>query len=184
MGGIRTDLQGRSSVPGLYAAGEAACTGVHGANRLASNSLLEGLVFGARAGHAMRDEKTGNQPATKDAEPPAANVAGDSVSNHDAEGFIHGIQQLMWEKVGIVRSRRGLMEALEKLQSAAQTMPSSASRRNCEARNIHTAALLITRSALARLESRGAHYRTDYPEHEDAKFKKHSIVGEKGVRFA
>jgi L-aspartate oxidase len=132
----------------------------------------------------MRDEKTGSQPVTKDAEPLAVNVAGDSVSNHDAEHFIRGIQQLMWEKVGIVRSRQGLMEALEKLQSAAQTMPSSASRRNCEARNIHTAALLITRSALARLESRGAHYRTDYPEHEDAKFKKHSIVGEKGVRFA
>jgi len=111
-------------------------------------------------------------------------VAGDSVSNHDAEHFIRGIQQLMWEKVGIVRSRQGLMEALEKLQSATQTMPSSASRRNCEARNIHTAALLITRSALARLESRGAHYRTDYPEHEDTKFRKHSIVGEKGVRFA
>jgi L-aspartate oxidase len=76
-----------------------------------------------------------------------------------------------------------MMEAVQLLQAASQELPPATSRRNCEARNIHTAAQLIARSALARLESRGAHYRTDYPEHEDAKFKKHSIVGEKGVRF-
>jgi L-aspartate oxidase len=76
-----------------------------------------------------------------------------------------------------------MTEALQLLQAAGERMPPPASRRKCEAGNIHTAALLITRSALARLESRGAHYRTDYPEHDDAKFKKHSIVGEKGVRF-
>ena len=179
MGGVRTDLEGRSSLPGLYAAGEAACTGVHGANRLASNSLLEGLVFGARAGHAMRNEKASGKTATPDIEKPEAA----STPNANAENFIHGIQQLMWEKVGIVRSRQGLTAALEKLQTYTMEAPAPTSRRGCEARNIHTAALLITRSALARLESRGAHYRTDYPEHEDAKFKKHSIVGEKGVRF-
>ncbi|MBZ5507058.1 MAG: L-aspartate oxidase [Acidobacteriia bacterium] len=179
MGGVRTDLEGRSSLPGLYAAGEAACTGVHGANRLASNSLLEGLVFGARAGHAMRNEKASGKTAAKDAGQPVAA----SAPNSDAEHFIHSIQQLMWDKVGIVRSRQSLMEALERLQTSTMETPAPTSRRACEARNIHTAALLITRSALARLESRGAHYRTDYPEHEDAKFKKHSIVGEKGVRF-
>ena len=89
----------------------------------------------------------------------------------------------MWEKVGIVRSRQGLMEAVQRLQEMTQGLPPATSRRNCEARNIHTAGQLIARSALARLESRGAHYRTDYPEQDDAKFKKHSIVGEKGVRF-
>jgi L-aspartate oxidase len=89
----------------------------------------------------------------------------------------------MWNKVGIVRSRQSLTEAIQQLQASAQELPPPTSRRNCEARNIHTAALLIARSALARLESRGAHYRTDYPEHEDSRFKKHSIVGEKGVRF-
>jgi L-aspartate oxidase len=179
MGGIRTDLDGHSSLPGLYAAGEAACTGVHGANRLASNSLLEGLVFGARAGRTMiAESKQTGHPAAADAKPLT-----DGGSGSEAESFIQNIQQLMWNKVGIVRSRQSLTEAIEQLQAAAQELPPQTSRRNCEARNIHTAAQLIARSALARLESRGAHYRTDYPEHDDSRFKKHSLVGEKGVRF-
>lgn len=177
MGGIRTDLHGRSSLPGLYAAGEAACTGVHGANRLASNSLLEGLVFGARAGQTMREEKNAAPAAQNPAAPAKA------PSGNDVEPFIREIQQLMWNKVGIVRSRQGLTEALQQLQAAGEKLPQPISRRSGEAGNIHTAALLITRSALARLESRGAHYRTDYPMHDDVKFKKHSIVGERGVRF-
>jgi L-aspartate oxidase len=180
MGGIRTDLDGRSnSLPGLYAAGEAACTGVHGANRLASNSLLEGLVFGARAASTMIEEaKPPQHPATASAEP-LKNTA----TNSDAEAFIQRVQQLMWNKVGIVRSRQGLTEAIKQLQESAQGLPPPTTRRNCEARNIHTAALLIASSALARLESRGAHYRTDYPEHQDQRFKKHSILGERGVLF-
>jgi L-aspartate oxidase len=88
----------------------------------------------------------------------------------------------MWSKVGIVRSRQSLTEAIQQLQEYGEDLPPR-SRRNCEARNIHTTAQLIARSALARLESRGAHYRSDYPQHDDVKFKKHSIVGEKGVRF-
>jgi L-aspartate oxidase len=180
MGGVRTDLHGHSSLPGLYAAGEAACTGVHGANRLASNSLLEGLVYGARAGQTMWEElkDTAARSASSPEAPPAN---GDTRT--DPEAFIREIQQLMWNKVGIVRTRQGLTEALQQLQALAAKLPPTASRRSCEAGNIHTAALLITRSALARLESRGAHYRTDYPEHDDARFRKHSIVGEKGVRF-
>ncbi len=178
MGGVRTDLLGRTNLPGLYAAGETACTGVHGANRLASNSLLEGLVFGARAGQAMCEELGKGVKGTTAFESQPANNA-----SADAEQFIRDVQQLMWSKVGIVRTRQDLTEALQYLQAASARLPQPASRRNCEAANIHTAALLITRSALARLESRGAHYRTDYPAHEDAKFKKHSIITEKGVRF-
>ena len=179
MGGVRTDLEGRSSLPGLYAAGEAACTGVHGANRLASNSLLEGLVFGARSGRAMRDELApGNHGSGRLEIQPAAGT-----SSTDTEQFIRDIQELMWSKAGIVRSRQGLTEALQELRACAGHMPLPFSRRNCEARNIYTAALLIVRSALARLESRGAHYRLDYPSHDDLKFKKHSVATEKGVRF-
>ncbi|HEX3156356.1 MAG TPA: FAD-binding protein, partial [Candidatus Angelobacter sp.] len=179
MGGIRTDLNARSSLSGLYAAGEAACTGVHGANRLASNSLLEGLVFGARAADTMiKEAKQTQHPASTEAE-----TLKNSGAEIDVEAFIHGVQQLMWNKVGIVRSRQGLTEAIQQLQALTQELPPETTRRNCEARNIHTTALLIARSALARLESRGAHYRTDYPGHDDAKFKKHSIVGEKAVRF-
>jgi L-aspartate oxidase len=178
MGGIRTDLDGRSSLPGLYAAGEAACTGVHGANRLASNSLLEGLVFGARAALTMIKE------AKEVRHSPAAHTEPlKDGGTKDVESFIQTVQQLMWNKVGIVRSRLGLAEAIQQLQASAQELPPRTSRRYCEARNIHTTALLIARSALARLESRGAHYRTDYPQHDDLRFKKHSIVGEKGVRF-
>jgi L-aspartate oxidase len=179
MGGVRTDLEGRSSLPGLYAAGETACTGVHGANRLASNSLLEGLVFGARAGQAMREET--KQSQTTGGRVSAEPATGDSGA--DAEQFVRDIQQLMWNKAGIVRTRQGLTDAIHHLQTIAEGMPLPSTRRNCEARNIHANALLIARSALARLESRGAHYRTDYPAHDDGKFKKHSVVTAKGVRF-
>jgi L-aspartate oxidase len=177
MGGVRTDLNGATSLPGLYAAGEAACTGVHGANRLASNSLLEGLVFGERAAVAMREER--RTTATMK----TALKTGTGGNNPNVEGLIREIQELMWNKVGIVRMRQGLTEAVETLQRLSERLPAPDSRRHCEARNIHTTALLIARSALARLESRGAHYRLDYPQHDDMKFKKHSIVTETGVRF-
>ncbi|MGC2698250.1 MAG: L-aspartate oxidase [Candidatus Angelobacter sp.] len=180
MGGVRTDLHGRSNLPGLYAAGEAACTGVHGANRLASNSLLEGLVFGARAGQTMCAEL--KNAATGFANEPNDHAASGG-SEANPEPVIQEIQEAMWSKVGIVRTRQGLTEALQQLQAITEKLPPPTSRRNCEARNIHTAAVLIARSALARLESRGAHYRTDYPAHDDARFKKHSIVGEKDIRF-
>jgi L-aspartate oxidase len=179
MGGVRTDLNGATSLPGLYAAGETACTGVHGANRLASNSLLEGLVFGARAAMAMR-EQSGHAARTTTQ---SAMTRQNGADNASVEEFIREIQQLMWNKVGIVRTRHGITEAIQRLQSLAERLPAGSSRRCCEARNIHTAALLITRSALARLESRGAHYRLDYPGHDDAKFKKHSLVMGKGVTF-
>jgi len=180
MGGVRTNLHGQTSLPGLYAAGEAACTGVHGANRLASNSLLEGLVFGARAGETMRNElRESAMPAH------TANTATRTscATEPDTEPFIQEIQQLMWNKVGIVRTHQGLVDALHSLEAAAERVPEPLSRRDCEARNIHTAALLIVRSALAREESRGAHYRTDCPAHNDAKLRKHSVITQQNIRF-
>ncbi|MGC2324280.1 MAG: L-aspartate oxidase, partial [Terriglobales bacterium] len=171
MGGVRTDYHGRTSLPGLYAAGEAACTGVHGANRLASNSLLEGLVYGARAGAAMCEEpapahsnhasaKTGNpveNPATRE--------------GRGAEELIRAVRDLAWKNIGIVRSGSGLREGIEQLEKWRRCLPAMTNRRQCEANNIFLTALLIARSALARQESRGAHYRLDYPSHNDARFK-------------
>ena len=181
MGGIRTDLHGQTNIPGLYAAGEAACTGVHGANRLASNSLLEGLVFGARAADAMREAAA--REASEQGDSSRWLAATETGNGTNVENFIRQIQEMMWSKVGIVRSRQGMEDAVKQLDSMGESLPAAISRRNCEARNIHTAASLIARSALARQESRGAHYRVDRPEHDDARFKKHSLVKGRDVRF-
>ena len=186
MGGVRTDLQGRTSVPGLYAAGEAACTGVHGANRLASNSLLEGLVYGARAGATMREEvhaarANPNHGASKPCQMVAENPR--TREGRGADEFIRAVRDLAWKNIGIVRSGAGLRQAIEQLESWRTCLPAMTSRRHCEANNIFQTALLIARSALARQESRGAHYRLDYPSHNDARFKKHSIVRGEAIRF-
>ena len=160
MGGVRTDLDGRTSIPRLYAAGEVACTGVHGANRLASNSLLEGVVFGVRAARAMLEQSSGSHqlPFTVPADPSPA-------PGTEPFGPVE-VQTLAWRDCGIVRDAAGLTEACHRLQAAAPTP---------EARNLHAAALLIARCALAREESRGAHFRTDYPEKRDP-LARHSIV--------
>lgn len=180
MGGVRTDLDGRSSLPGLYAAGEAAGTGVHGANRLASNSLLEGLVFGARAGKKMRNEL--KAPAARvGGLPPAAYSNGPLSVPVDAS--INELQTLMWNLVGIVRNAHGLKEAVERLKHIEPQVARPHSRREFEARNLQIAGLLVAQSALAREESRGAHYRTDFPDHNDVKFRKHSVVQAEKIRF-
>jgi L-aspartate oxidase len=164
MGGVFTDLDGRTNVPRLFAAGEAACTGVHGANRLASNSLLEGVVFGIRAGRAMRETPRG---VRADARPPAA------VSY--TGGRAQEIQRIAWEYCGIVRSAEGLAQACRQLEGLAPGSP--------EEQNMRQVALLIARCAAARKESRGAHFRSDYP-HKDAAFEKHSVVSRDiGVAF-
>ncbi len=180
MGGVRTNLEGRTNVPGLYAAGEAAATGVHGANRLASNSLLEGLVYGARAGKTMRAElRATSHAAAKKSSATASNNPGPG----RADAIIIEIQGLMWRDVGIVRDGSGLRRALHELERLGAELAEPHTRREYEARNIHAAATLVACSAAAREESRGAHYRTDYPDHNDAKFLKHSVVRGGTVRF-
>jgi len=156
MGGVRTDLDGRSSLPGLFAAGEAACTGVHGANRLASNSLLEGVVYGARAGRAMREAAPVNVPATEPMK--MGGPQGDDPPNR--------VPDIAWKYCGIVRAGAGLEEAIRLLEAAPQSSE-------------QIVALLIARCALAREESRGAHFRTDFPE-KRAQFEKHSVVSKDG----
>jgi L-aspartate oxidase len=180
MGGVRTDLDGRTSLAGLYAAGEAACTGVHGANRLASNSLLEGLVYGARSGAAMREEMRAVSHRSTGQHDAASNGPIDA----GVEELIGEIQDLMWRDVGIVRSATGLQRAIHHLERLSERLAHPKTRRAHEARNLHTAGLLVAQSALAREESRGAHYRTDFPSLNDAKFLKHSIEQALAIRFA
>ena len=180
MGGVRTDLDGRCTLSGLYAAGEAAATGVHGANRLASNSLLEGLVFGARAGNAMREELRHSRISPSKPHRAVSNGPVDTAT----EQVIGEVQDLTWKDVGIVRTGTGLKAAIEQLNLIAPRVAHPQTRRGHEAQNLHALALLVARSALAREESRGAHYRTDFPDHNDAKFLKHSIVMGDSIRFA
>jgi len=179
MGGVRTDLHGKSSLAGLYAAGEAACTGVHGANRLASNSLLEGVVFGARAGMAMRQEESG----AGSAHPQMGADETEHPNDEHIDDLLRSIRNLMWRDAGIVRMGSHMRHAVQELEAMKERLPRPWCRRSCEVINIHQVALLIMRSALAREESRGAHYREDFPVHEDAKFRKHSVVEKNKVRF-
>ena len=154
----------------LYAAGEAACTGVHGANRLASNSLLEGLVFGARAADAMREEV--GLPRISPSE-------GDSQFSSqcdDAGDLLQTLQEVMWQKAGLLRDASGLRQAKTVLKGICTQLPAGADRPSLELRNLHAVSELIVRSALAREESRGAHYRNDYPDRDDANFQKHSLL--------
>jgi len=182
MGGVRTDLFGRTSLPGLYAAGEVACTGVHGANRLASNSLLEGLVYGARAADDMRQQMrspSGGAAATTAAVPASGNGQGSEV-----EKLIHKVQTLMWQQVGVVRDGKTLQQVVPELRGLQSQIPSTGDRRVHEAANIVQTALLIARAALAREESRGAHYRLDHPLKNDPKYRKHSVITGDNLRFA
>ena len=179
MGGVRSDLDGRATLPGLYVAGEVAATGVHGANRLASNSLLEGLVFGARAGNKMRNELR-HVPAKATQERRAAS---NGPMDTPTEQAILEIQDLMWRDVGIVRTGTTLKRAIEQLNQLAPRVAHPRTRRAYEAQNLHGTGMLVARSALAREESRGAHYRLDFPTHDDARFLKHSIIKGDSIRF-
>ena len=180
MGGVRTDLDGKTNLAGLYAAGEVAATGVHGANRLASNSLLEGLVYGARAGTAMREQSKRRPKAVNHPKAAYSNGPVDA----GVEELIGQIQDVMWNDVGIVRTRAGMQRAVHRLMELAPKLGHPKTRRTYEAANLLQAGLLVARSALAREESRGAHYRTDYPDHDDKKFLKHSLLQGDTLRFA
>ena len=165
MGGVKTDLWGATSVPGLFAAGEAACTGVHGANRLASNSLLEGLVFGERAGlGAARYAAKIRKPAAPQ-KTTAARKGHEGVFTASDVDYVRTLlKKLMWENVGIVRDRKGLMAAMKKLREWDRMIRNPPRDRDAlELRNMITASLLIARSALLREGSVGAHFRSDLP---------------------
>jgi L-aspartate oxidase len=168
MGGIAVDARGRTSLSGLWACGEVAATGAHGANRLASNSLLEALVFGARVAEdltAAPRRLAVAQPAA-----PAAQTA-DPASSGSGSTLAFEVRALMWEKVGVERDARGLTAAVDRLDHLAEASPRAAG----EARNLLAAARMVAAAALARRESRGGHYRTDYPAPDPA-WRRHLLV--------
>ncbi|GAB1537230.1 L-aspartate oxidase [Geovibrio sp. ADMFC3] len=160
MGGIKTDLDGRSSLKGLYACGEAACTGVHGANRLASNSLLEGVVFGGRSAKA----------AVKDTENTLISETEIQVSETyketDCAQALKFIQETMWKYVSVSRNEEGLKKAISELASFLSKFEGKtpADRKTAELKNLAESGLLMAHAALAREGSRGGHYRDDMPE--------------------
>jgi len=182
MGGVRTDVYGRTSLPRLYAAGEVACTGVHGANRLASNSLLEGLVFGARAAEAM----TGESPLPRfDTLPSFGSIQSKVLPPKVKTDHLRAaLQSAMWHGAGLLRDQQGLRNAREQVRDNEGENPQGNDRSMVELWNLQTLAKLIILSALARTESRGAHFRSDFPRRDDAKFRKHSVVSKsKEVSF-
>ena len=187
MGGIHTDVWARTSLPGLFAAGETACTGVHGANRLASNSLLEGLVFGARAGIAMLGVDAGGP--TGDGRWAMGGGDGDSSSSAarpapsahrpSPEMDAAAIRDLMWRAAGLFRTREQLETAVVALDQAHAAGKAAIGRAGAKEAdewrrfNLVTVARLIARAALRREESRGGHFRADFPEKDDLHWRVH-----------
>ncbi len=185
MGGVETDLDGRTSLPGLLAAGEVACTGVHGANRLASNSLLEGLVFGARAAEAMaagpravkaRAASTmWTEPAGTVSDAARTFTVREESPSVPAE---QDVRDLMWRHAGLVRNRDGLEQAASRLAEWCAAVAAARQDRMTDAAfrrvsSIVTVGFLIVRAALRREESRGGHFRADFPSRDDLHWKRH-----------
>jgi L-aspartate oxidase len=168
MGGVRTDLRGRTTVAGLYAAGEVACTGVHGANRLASNSLLEGLVFGARAGESSASDNYELRITNYELKNPKSFIQNQK-SEEISTAVRKRVKRVMWERVGILRDADSLRRALREFEQIERANLSMSSR------NFVTLAKLVAIAALFREESRGGHFRNDYAERNDERWQVHSI---------
>jgi L-aspartate oxidase len=162
MGGIAVDEWGKTSLDGLWACGEASATGVHGANRLASNSLLEALVYGTRVAESVTsDAAPASQPVLRNHRPVV------NPSPQEAQA-IRDLRHVMYANVGLVRNELGLREALARISSLEEHFPHASN----ELRNLLVVGRLVTRAALERRESRGSHFRTDYPTTDEALAKR------------
>jgi len=161
-GGIRTDLDGRTSVPGLFACGECACTGVHGANRLASNSLLEGLVFAERIGAILADGLPERAEAVGVRPGPSGLLAAQSRAP---------MQAAMTDGVGVLRSAESVARAIAILAELGQHVDDDPCTETWENSNLHAVATVLAANAQARLETRGSHWRDDYPDRDDVNWQ-------------
>ena len=172
MGGVKIDYDGRTIIDGLFAAGEVTSVGIHGANRLASNSLLDGLVFGYRAAKSMCDSVKKNWHDIRIKELKTKK----SIELSRLLTIKQEIRELMWFNVGIEREEKGLKKALKSLNEYNNELKIISFDPNAlEVKNMILNSKLITLSALERKESRGAHYRKDYPKTDDKNWKKHII---------
>ncbi len=165
-GGVRTDLYGRTDLPGLYATGEVACSGVHGANRLASNSLLEGLVFSRRIAAVLPDGLR-----------PWSHPVADQRTAGLVAGAVRGdLQETMTSRVGVLRSADGLAEATELLDKLAGDAAEHVDQDSWETTNLVTISAALTGAAALREETRGSHWRDDYPDRDDHRWAGHFDV--------
>jgi L-aspartate oxidase len=186
MGGVKIDIDGKTNIPGLYAAGEVSSAGIHGANRLASNSLLDGLVFGYRA--AVKAESYNKSPSIdkaiesyksklKEHLPPKLSI-------EEIRKMKQELKTLMWDKVGIVRRGKDLRSALyelKKIDHKLNFIPDD--KDELELKNMATTSILIAQAALNRKESRGAHFRNDYPLQDDIHWRRHQVFKKRKLFF-
>ncbi|HXV69539.1 MAG TPA: L-aspartate oxidase [Nitrospira sp.] len=177
MGGVWTDLNGATTLPGLFAAGEVACSGVHGANRLASNSLLEGLVFGMRAGVAAVSWAAGRALPHVAPDREERRYRGTCERLDDAEKLRSSLRRIMWGQVGLIRSRESLIRATAQLARWVRLVSKPfATRADLEAKNMVQVAHCVAEAALWRENSVGAHFRSDFPESNRPGWKLHSHI--------
>ncbi len=181
LGGVRVDGQGRSDVDGLFAVGEAAATFFHGANRLASNSLLEGAVLGMAAGVvAAEDSRPATLPSRVEGPP-----ASENPPRLHLDDMLYSLKSLMWRQVGLIRDHQGLIEARERIDLWHHYLLASrpADQRGYELTNMLTVSALVAAAATEREESRGTHFRSDHPDRNDRRWCRHLMLrrNEKGA---
>jgi L-aspartate oxidase len=181
MGGVKVNIWGETSIPGLFAAGETACTGVHGANRLASNSLLESVVFSRRIVRRTEMTTTSRRGRRQSRKTMSCCLPAREASSRVPLLNLPNLQSVMWDKVGIIRSGKSLEEAAGILATYQNLLSRPSDRTSFEVTNLVLCARLVTEAALLRQESRGAHFRTDFPR-ASPEWQRHIVFGKDGIK--